>query len=138
MNDFLAHARGTFVMHYRVNAGSLAKDHWIEDSEQGGGRILGEVCHFVDFLSFLCRAEPTTVSARSISSAGGGQDVIASLEFGDGSVGTISYLCSGDRAFSKERVEVFGGGCGWGFGYFCPRGLLGGGGEGFSRDRRKQ
>jgi predicted dehydrogenase len=110
MKDFLAQAGGPFVMHYRVNAGSLPKDHWIEDPEQGGGRILGEVCHFVDFLSFLCRAEPTTVSARSISSAGGGQDVIASLEFGDGSVGTISYLCSGDRAFSKERVEVFGGG----------------------------
>ena len=96
-------------MHYRVNAGALPKDHWIEDAEQGGGRILGEVCHFVDFLSFLCGAAPTAVSARCLSSVGG-QDVIASLEFADGSQGTISYLCSGDRAFSKERVEVFGGG----------------------------
>src|SRR5260370_37634809 len=108
MNDFLAHARGTFVMYYRVNAGRLPKDQWIEDPEQGGGRILGEVCHFVDFLSFLCRAEPTTVSARSISSAGGGEDAIACIEFGNCSVGTISYLCSGFPAVSKERVVVFG------------------------------
>jgi predicted dehydrogenase len=96
-------------MHYRVNAGALPKDHWIEDVEQGGGRILGEVCHFVDFLSFLCGAAPTAVSARCLNSTSG-QDVIASLEFADGSQGTISYLCSGDRAFSKERVEAFGGG----------------------------
>jgi predicted dehydrogenase/threonine dehydrogenase-like Zn-dependent dehydrogenase len=109
MKDFFAHAGGPFAMHYRVNAGELPKDHWIEDAELGGGRILGEVCHFVDFLSFLCGAAPVSVSARRLNSAGG-QDVIASLEFADGSQGTISYLCSGDRAFSKERVEVFGGG----------------------------
>ena len=110
MKDFLSQTGGPLAMHYRVNAGALPKDHWIEDPEQGGGRILGEVCHFVDFLSFLCGSLPTTVSARGLPSAGGGQDVIASLEFGDGSMGTISYLCSGDRAFSKERLEVFGGG----------------------------
>ena len=109
MKDFLAQTGGPLAMHYRVTAGALPKDHWMEDPEQGGGRILGEVCHFVDFLSFLCEAAPTSVSARGVTSAGG-QDVIASLEFADGSQGTISYLCSGDRAFSKERVEVFGGG----------------------------
>jgi predicted dehydrogenase/threonine dehydrogenase-like Zn-dependent dehydrogenase len=109
MKDFLSKSASPFTMHYRVNAGSLPKDHWIEDPEQGGGRILGEVCHFVDFLSFLCGAPPTAVSARSLNSPSG-QDVIVSLEFADGSQGTISYLCSGDRAFSKERVEVFGGG----------------------------
>jgi predicted dehydrogenase len=109
MKDFLSQSGGPFAMHYRVNAGSLPKEHWIEDPEHGGGRVLGEVCHFVDFLSFLCAAPPTTITARSLNSPGG-QDVIVSLEFGDGSQGTISYLCSGDRAFSKERVEVFGGG----------------------------
>jgi predicted dehydrogenase/threonine dehydrogenase-like Zn-dependent dehydrogenase len=108
MKEFLSQSSGPFAMHYRVNAGALPKDHWIEDPEQGGGRILGEVCHFVDFLSFLCGVPPTAVSARSVNSPSG-QDVIASLEFADGSQGTISYLCSGDRAFSKERVEVFGG-----------------------------
>ena len=110
MKEFLAEAGGPLAMHYRVNAGALPKGHWIEDAEQGGGRIVGEVCHFVDFLSFLCGAAPVMVSARSVNAAGGGQDVIASLEFADGSQGTISYVCSGDRAFSKERVEVFGSG----------------------------
>jgi predicted dehydrogenase/threonine dehydrogenase-like Zn-dependent dehydrogenase len=109
MKAFISEVGGPFAMQYRVNAGSLPKDHWIEDPEQGGGRILGEVCHFVDFLSFLCGAPAAMVSARALNSAVG-QDVIISLEFGDGSMGTISYLRSGDRAFSKERVEVFGGG----------------------------
>jgi predicted dehydrogenase/threonine dehydrogenase-like Zn-dependent dehydrogenase len=109
MKEFLVQTGGPFAMHYRINAGALPRDHWIQDPEHGGGRILGEVCHFVDFLSFLCGAPPVEVSARGLNFAGG-QDVIASMEFGDGSQGTISYLCSGDRAFSKERVEVFGGG----------------------------
>jgi predicted dehydrogenase len=98
-------------MHYRVNAGPLPKDHWINDPEQGGGRILGEVCHFVDFLSFICGAAPHTVQARSIPATASEQDVAITIEFADGSLGTISYICNGDRAFSKERVEIFGGGC---------------------------
>jgi predicted dehydrogenase len=111
MKSFLAEAGGPFTMHYRVNAGSLPNDHWINDPEQGGGRILGEACHFVDFLAFLCGALPVSVHARSVSSLGNNQDVVVSVEFDDGSLGTFSYLCSGDRAFSKERVEVFGAGC---------------------------
>jgi predicted dehydrogenase/threonine dehydrogenase-like Zn-dependent dehydrogenase len=111
MKSFIADAGGPFTMHYRVNAGTLPCDHWINDPEQGGGRILGEASHFVDFLSFLCGASPVSVHARSLASLGSEQDVVASLEFDDGSLGTISYLCHGDRAFSKERVEVFGAGC---------------------------
>jgi len=111
MKSFLAEADGPFTMHYRVNAGSLPNDHWINDPEQGGGRILGEACHFVDFLAFLCGALPISVHARSVSSLGNNQDVVASVEFDNGSLGTVSYLGSGDRAFSKERIEVFGAGC---------------------------
>ena len=101
---------GSVVMHYRVNAGMLPKDHWINDPGQGGGRILGEVCHFVDFLSFLCGAAPVTVDASAIPCGTEDQDAIIRLAFSDGSIGTIHYVCSGDRAFGKERVEVFGGG----------------------------
>ena len=111
MKSFLKQVNGPFTMHYRVNAGPLAKDHWINDPEQGGGRILGEVCHFVDFLSFICGAAPHAVSARSVSPAASEQDVAITIEFTDGSLGTISYICNGDRAFSKERVEIFGGSC---------------------------
>ena len=108
MKSFLADAGGPFTMHYRINAGSLPSDHWINDSEQGGGRILGEVCHFVDFLSFLSGSAPVSVAARRVAASGEEQDVIAALEFADGSLGTISYICSGDRTYSKERIEVFG------------------------------
>jgi predicted dehydrogenase len=110
MKTFLSGSSGPLVMHYRVNAGLLPKDHWINDPEQGGGRILGEVCHFVDFLSFLCGATPVSVDATSIPRGAEDQDAIIQLAFSDGSRGTIHYVCSGDRAFGKERVEVFGGG----------------------------
>lgn len=100
------------VMHYRVNAGALPADHWINDPEIGGGRIVGEVCHFVDFLSFLSGSHPIEVQARSLPSGSRRDDesVMISLRFANGSEGSIHYLINGDRSFSKERVEVFGGG----------------------------
>ncbi|HWH58699.1 MAG TPA: bi-domain-containing oxidoreductase [Terriglobales bacterium] len=110
MKSFVENASGPMVMHYRVNAGMLPRDHWINDPEQGGGRILGEVCHFVDFLSFLCGATPLSVEATAIPRGAEDQDAIIQLAFSDGSTGTIHYVCSGDRVFGKERVEVFGGG----------------------------
>jgi predicted dehydrogenase/threonine dehydrogenase-like Zn-dependent dehydrogenase len=110
MKGFPGNSSGSLIMHYRVNAGMLPKDHWINDPEQGGGRILGEVCHFVDFLSFLCDATPVSVQATAIPRGAEDQDAIIQLAFSDGSIGTIHYVCSGDRIFGKERVEVFGGG----------------------------
>ena len=108
MKSFFGESRAPLVMHYRVNAGPLPHDHWINDAEQGGGRILGEMCHFVDFLTFLL-GRPVSADAHCVNTPAG-QDVVASLEFQDGSLGTIAYVCSGDRAFSKEQIEVFGGG----------------------------
>jgi predicted dehydrogenase len=98
-----------FVMHYRVNAGYIPPEHWVQDHEQGGGRILGEVCHFVDFLSYLCGGLITSVSALVMPDVGrySGDNVIASLRFGNGSIGTITYSANGDKSFSKERLEVF-------------------------------
>jgi predicted dehydrogenase/threonine dehydrogenase-like Zn-dependent dehydrogenase len=107
---FLSQAGGPFTMHCRVNAGPLPPSHWVNDAEQGGGRILSEMCHFVDLLSFLCGSQPLSVQAQSCSVAGG-QDVTATIEFANRSIGTIIYICSGDRTFSKERLEVFGSGC---------------------------
>ena len=102
------------VMSYRVNAGSLPADSWIRDPEQGGGRIIGEVCHSVDFLQFLCGAEPLRVYASCVGGPAGGpmaeDNVIIQIDFADGSVGSISYAANGDKSFTKERVEVFGGG----------------------------
>jgi predicted dehydrogenase len=112
MKSFLAPIAEPLVLHYRVNAGPLPPDHWVNDREQGGGRILGEICHFVDLLMFLAGAQIVEVQARGIGNAGrySGDNVLISLRFGNGSEGTISYLANGDRAFSKERIELFGGG----------------------------
>jgi predicted dehydrogenase/threonine dehydrogenase-like Zn-dependent dehydrogenase len=112
MKAFLKPMQEPLAMHYRVNAGFVARDHWVNDPEQGGGRILGEVCHFVDFLTFLAGALPIEVQTRSVNGLETYSDdnVIIALRFANGSQGTISYLANGDRSYSKERVEVFGGG----------------------------
>jgi len=112
MKSFLSPISEPLALHYRINAGSLPPDHWVNEREQGGGRILGEVCHFVDLLAFLAASPVVEVQARPIGSSArySGDNVVASLRFANGSAGTIGYLANGDRAFSKERIEVFGGG----------------------------
>jgi predicted dehydrogenase len=112
MKKFLAEIHEPLAIHYRVNAGYLPADHWVNDLEQGGGRILGEVCHFVDFVSFLAEACPIEVHAQTVGNAGqySMDNVVASLKFANGTLATISYLANGDKSASKERIEVFGGG----------------------------
>ncbi len=112
LKSFLRGIHEPLALHYRVNAGFIPADHWLNDPEQGGGRIIGEVCHFVDFLTFLVGAAPIEVEARSLANPGkySNDNIICSLRFPDGSQGTISYLANGDKSYSKERVEVFGGG----------------------------
>jgi predicted dehydrogenase/threonine dehydrogenase-like Zn-dependent dehydrogenase len=112
MKKFLSEIHEPLAIHYRVNAGYIPADHWTNDPEQGGGRILGEVCHFVDFLCFLAGAYPIEVQAQTVGNPGqySMDNVIATLKFGNGTLGTISYLANGDKSASKERVEVFGGG----------------------------
>src|SRR5579871_1179917 len=111
MKDFLGQIHEPFALNYRVNAGMLAADHWTNDPEQGGGRIRGEVCHFVDLLTFLA-GPPTEVHTRALANPGQYSDdnVLITLQFANGSQGNITYVANGDRAYSKERLEVFGGG----------------------------
>lgn len=111
LKKFLADVHEPLIMHYRVNAGYVPPDHWVQDPDEGGGRIIGEMCHFVDFLIFLANALPVRVQAQALPNNGRYQDdnVIVTLEFENGTLGTITYAANGDRAFSKERVEVFGG-----------------------------
>jgi predicted dehydrogenase/threonine dehydrogenase-like Zn-dependent dehydrogenase len=114
LRDFFAGRNHPLSMLYRVNAGRIPKEHWIQDSVQGGGRIVGEVCHFVDFMVFLAGSLPTSVFAESVSANNekmvDADSVLITLRFEDGSNGTISYLSEGDRTLAKERIEVFGGG----------------------------
>ncbi len=112
LKQFLSEIHEPLAIHYRVNAGYIPADHWVNDPEQGGGRILGEVCHFVDFLCFLVGACPIEVQAQTVGNSGqySMDNVVATLKFANGTLGTISYLANGDKSASKERVEVFGGG----------------------------
>jgi predicted dehydrogenase/threonine dehydrogenase-like Zn-dependent dehydrogenase len=112
IKSFFATISEPLALHYRVNAGCLPPDHWVNDREQGGGRILGEVCHFVDLLMFLASSPITEVEGRALRNSRrySGDNVVVSIRFANGSEGTISYLANGDRAFSKERLEMFGGG----------------------------
>lgn len=95
-----------------VNAGAIPDKHWTKDAEAGGGRLLGEGIHFVDLLRHLAGAP--IAALRCVRAQAGGrpvEDVVTvTLEFANGSVGTIHYLANGDRSFPKERIEVFAGG----------------------------
>ena len=112
MKAFLAPVAEPLALHYRINAGYLPPDHWMNDREQGGGRILGEVCHFIDLMLFLAGSPIVEVATREIESTArySADNVLISARFLNGSEGIISYLANGDRSFPKERIEVFGGG----------------------------
>lgn len=112
LKDRLTPVREPLMMHYRVNAGALPGNHWLHDPEQGGGRIIGEACHFIDFLTYLAGAVPVEVQSAGLQGDRRYRDdnVQITVRFQDGSMGTVSYLANGSRAFPKERVEVFGGG----------------------------
>ena len=92
-----------------VNAGQIPSDHWLQDRKVGGGRILGEACHFIDLLRFLCGFE--IKSWNRIGMISKNEDTVSiHLEFGDGSIGCINYFSNGSKSFPKERLDVFSSG----------------------------
>jgi predicted dehydrogenase/threonine dehydrogenase-like Zn-dependent dehydrogenase len=97
----------SFVM--TVNAGAIPADHWTQDRELGGGRIVGEGCHFIDLLRFLA-ASPIVAHSRLAMDSATGDTVTLQLGFADGSIGTVHYFANGCKAFPKERLEVFAAG----------------------------
>ncbi|MFM8873442.1 MAG: Gfo/Idh/MocA family protein, partial [Phycisphaerales bacterium] len=97
----------SFVM--TVNAGAIPAEHWTQDRAAGGGRIIGEGCHFIDLLRHLAGAPITGLSAASMESAQR-DTVTMSLSFADGSVGAVHYFANGPKSFPKERLEVFAAG----------------------------
>ncbi|HWR34484.1 MAG TPA: bi-domain-containing oxidoreductase [Clostridia bacterium] len=109
LKRFFSDGREPIVAHYRVNAGAIPATHWVHDPVHGGGRIIGEVCHFVDFLMFVTGSEPVSVFASALPTTGTPPDNVAvTIRFANGSLGTVNYVSTGDRVFSKERVEVMG------------------------------
>jgi polar amino acid transport system substrate-binding protein len=100
------------AVHCTVNAGPVPSDHWVHDPEQGGGRIIGEVCHFVDLIQYLTDSIPVRVYAETLSSDGykPSDNVVITLKMANGAIGSITYVAGGDKRHPRERVEVFGGG----------------------------
>ncbi|WP_133511692.1 bi-domain-containing oxidoreductase [Candidatus Thiosymbion oneisti] len=106
MKKLLGGAVGPKALVMTVNAGAIPSDHWTQDPEVGGGRILGEACHFIDLLRYLAAA-PIGKHSRSVMSGPTGDTVTLQLGFDDGSIGTIHYFANGPKTFPKERLEVF-------------------------------
>ena len=109
-----ADCAGPKVVSMRVNAGEIAADHWTQNPEQGGGRLIGEACHFVDLAEALCGSEITAVQAVAAGDAAKSallnDNFTLSLNFADGSIATITYTAKGAPGMGKEYIEVFGGG----------------------------
>ena len=110
VREQLAHRTTPAAVLIRVNAGPIAPGHWIQRLEEGGGRIVGEVCHFVDLAACLVGlpvAAVFAVSADPDKPAALSDTLAVTLTFGDGSVATLLYAATGDTAYPKERVEIF-------------------------------
>ena len=112
IREYYAKRTMPLVLHYSVNAGAIPRDVWIQNPEIGGGRMVGEGCHFVDFMSFIVGAPVTSVQAQCIktdnAAAIAADSIAVTLSFADGSIGTLSYFAGGDTALPKERCEIHG------------------------------
>ena len=109
MKALLAAQPGPKAMIMTVNAGAIPVGHWTHDHDEGGGRIIGEACHFIDLLRFLADAPITTRNLQAMTAPTGDTATIT-LGFADGSTGTVHYFANGTKAFPKERLEVFADG----------------------------
>jgi len=98
---------GAMSMIYRVNAGAIPGTSWIQDAQMGGGRIIGEGCHFIDYMSFICGSLPVKVCASAVPDPDGFQDTVnVSIEFANGSIGVVAYYANGSKSMPKEYFEV--------------------------------
>ena len=107
----LSRLPGPCAFVYTCNAGAIPSDHWTQDPERGGGRLLGEACHFVDLLRHLAGSPIEQLQLLAAADTKPCPDTFSlSLRFADGSIGTVHYLANGSKAFPKERLEVFAAG----------------------------
>jgi predicted dehydrogenase len=108
--QILKDAQGPLFACYNINAGFIPKDSWIQDPNEGGGRIIGEVCHFVDTLRYLAGSPVKLVQAACVQTDNRSQmnrdSVTITLKYNNGSVGTILYHAFGNSNYPKERIEI--------------------------------
>jgi predicted dehydrogenase len=112
VKDFVKSTDEHPVINYRINAGFVPKDSWIQNPEVGGGRIIGEVCHFVDVASFIADSQVKEVFASELATPGNynRDNISIILKFANGAQATINYLANGTKSVPKEYIEVFCGG----------------------------
>ncbi|MBI2082662.1 MAG: bi-domain-containing oxidoreductase [Deltaproteobacteria bacterium] len=101
---------GPLMLNYRINVGAMPDNHWLLDRKQGGGMTLAEVCHFVDLLIYFSSSKPTSVYAKTFGATPTEKrtNLLATICFENGSVGSISYIINSDASFPRERIEIFG------------------------------
>lgn len=109
MKNLLAGVKGPKAFVMTINAGAIPVTHWTQDREVGGGRIIGEACHFINLLRFLAATSIESHTSAEMESPTG-DTVTINLRFADGSLGTVHYFANGNKSFPKERLEVFAGG----------------------------
>jgi predicted dehydrogenase len=110
MKKLVSKRQSPLSMVFVINAGMIPADHWIQDSEIGGGRIVGEACHFIDLLTYLVGSPIKSVNAVQLGDSHDGvyEDKMSiQLVFSEGSIGTIHYFANGNKALEKERLEIF-------------------------------
>lgn len=109
IKEIISNRKDPLCINIIVNAGTIPKDSWIHDPEVGGGRIIGEACHFIDLSRFIVGSKITEVYAVTTKGHSGFDEdkMIINLKFEDGSIGVISYFANGNKTYPKERVEVF-------------------------------
>ena len=109
---FMGEKSVPLTMMYRVNAGSMPREHWMQDKEIGGGRLIGEACHFIDLMNYFCDSVPVKVSIHQIEMDYDSilpiDNSVTCITFKDGSVGTLGYFSEGPKSLPKERFEVLG------------------------------
>jgi len=111
VKSLFAQSSMPYAINYRINAGFIPKDNWIQDKDIGGGRIIGEVCHFIDLAMFIAGARITDISANAMNDAGNLMDtLLINLRFENGSIATVSYFSNGSNALNKEYLEVYSAG----------------------------
>lgn len=111
IREAFASRRGPMLITYRINAGPLPADSWVVDPEIGGGRVVGEMCHFIDWCEAITQSTPISVQADCAASpedsASMQENVVATIRYEDGSVAMLQYIASGPSELPKERIEVF-------------------------------
>lgn len=111
IREYMGDRSDPMVINYRVNAGFIPRDHWVHSEEEGGSRIVGEICHFIDVMQYLTGSNPVRVYAERISgnnkTSVNSDNVVVTVKFEEGSIGNITYSASGDKAYSREQIEIF-------------------------------